>query len=319
VVTVPVFLSPLGGLVALAAVLPVAAALLRERRLRGLRGELGLASPGRDAVATALAGAAAVALLGLAAAQPALSRARGVAARTDAEVYAVFDTTRSMLAVRRAAGPTRFERARGLAVHLRDELPEVPWGIATFSDRALITIFPTLNRGLFAAAADQSIGPLRPAPGYRERNVTSIQTLTDLADMGFFSPQAKRRVAVVLTDGETQPVSARELAKTLGNGRVHLLVLRLWNAHDRVYDRHGRDAGYRPDPSSERQLASLRAAGILIVPERDAAAVPGIVRRWLGSGPTATPRTQSELVPLAPAAILAAVVPLAFVLVRSRR
>jgi len=313
------FLSPLGALVALAAGLPVAAALLRERRLGRLREALGLASPGRGALATALAGAAAVALLGLAAAQPALSRSRGIAERTDAEAYTVFDTTRSMLAVQHRGGPSRFARARALAIRLRDALADVRWGVATFSDRTLITLFPTDDRGLFAATVDQAIGAGRPAPGARERNATAIQTLGDLASNGFYRPRVRRRVAVVFTDGETQQLDAPALAARLHNGSVRLLVVRLWSPGDRVYDARGRDAGYRPDPGSGRQLAALRAAGIPVVPARDAAQVLRILRRWLGSGPTATPRRETELAPLAPAAILAALVPLCFVFVRSRR
>jgi hypothetical protein len=313
------FLSPLGALVALAALLPVAAGLLRERRLRRLREALGLASPGRSALATALAGAAAVALLGLAAAQPALSRSRAVTERGDAEAYAVFDTTRSMLAVRHRGGPSRFARARALAIALRDALPDVRWGVATFSDRTLITLFPTDDRALFAATVEQAIGARRPAPGARERNATAMQTLGDLASNGFYRPSARRRVAVVFTDGETQPLDAAVLASRLRNGSVHLLVVRLWSTADRVYDARGRDAGYRPDPRSAQQLASLRAAGVPVLPERDATRAPRIIRRWLGSGPTAASRRETELVPLAPGAILAALVPLCFVFARSRR
>ena len=318
-VAAPVFLSPPGALIALAAVLPLTAAMLRERRLLGLRRALGLGTPGRHAVGTAIAGACGVALLGLAAAQPALSRSRGAALRTDAEAYAVFDVTRSMLAEQQRGGPTRFDRARALALRVRDEVPQVPWGVATFSDRAVIGLFPTGDRGLVASVVQQSIGVQRPAPGYRERNATSMIALDGLANSGFYSPSSRRRVAVVFTDGETQPLSASNLAYQLRAAHVHALVVRLWSPGDRVYDKHGRDEGYRPDPTSDQTMASLRAAGIPVLSAQDIGKAPAILERWLSSGPSAAPRTESELLPLAPEAILAAIVPLGFVLVRSRR
>ncbi len=315
----PIFLSPLGGLVALAAVLPLAAALLRERRLRRVRAALGLAGPGRGRLGTALAAAGAVALLGVAAAQPALSRTHGVPVRKDAEAYAVFDTTRSMLAVQRRGGPTRFARARALALSLRDDLPEVPWGIATFSDRTLITLFPSGDRALFAAGVQQAVGVQRPAPGYRERNATSMQTLSSLAGNGFFAPSSRHRVAVVFTDGETQRVNAPTLAEELAAARIHVVVVRLWSPADRVYDARGRDEGYRPDPAGAAQVAALRASGIPVVPEREFARVRGLVQSRIGSGPTVPAQPEQDIVPLAPFAILAALVPAGFVLVRGRR
>ncbi|HEY6017238.1 MAG TPA: hypothetical protein VIU16_10660 [Gaiellaceae bacterium] len=47
--------------------------------------------------------------------------------------------------------------------------------------------------------------------------------------------------------------------------------------------------------------------------------MPRLVRRFLGSGPTAAPRRERRLYPLAPIAVLAAILPLGFVLVRTRR
>ena len=70
-----VFLTPLGGLAAFALLLPIGAVLLRERRDGRLRRALRLSPPARRVV-PALAGAAVVACLAAAAAQPAISATR---------------------------------------------------------------------------------------------------------------------------------------------------------------------------------------------------------------------------------------------------
>ncbi len=313
-----VFLTPLGGLLALAAVLPVAAALLRERRLAGVRRALGLASPGRRVFASALAAAASVALLAVAAAQPALSRTRALRQRVDAQAYVLLDNSRSMEAVSRRGGPTRFARAQRLALRLRDALPTVAWGVASFSDRALVHVFPTTDGHLFAAAVEQSVGIERPAPGYQAKTATGFGGLVEAAG-GFFLPSTRERLVVLFTDGESRPFSPTEVAALLRRHGVRLVLVRLWSPHDRVYGAHGRDLGYRPDASSVALLAKLRAAGIPVVPERDFSAVPELARRLLGSGRTVAGTKELALTPLAPLAILAAVVPVGFLLARSRR
>ncbi|HEY6055106.1 MAG TPA: vWA domain-containing protein [Gaiellaceae bacterium] len=316
----PVFLTPLAGLVALAALVPVAAALVRERRLRRVRAVLGLEAPSRlAALATALAAAAAIGLLGLAAAQPAVARSTGPRERTDAEAYAVIDNSRSMEAVSRRGGTPRFARAKALALRLRDAVPQLPWGVASFNDRTLVHAFPSADRGLFASSLAQSIGIQRPPPVFKERTATSIDVLAETAVAGFFSPHARKRLVVLFSDGESRPFSTQTLSYMLRSGRVHVLVVRLWSARDRVYDAHGRDLGYRPEPASGAQLRRLAGIGIAVVPESRFDAVPRLVRRFLGSGPTAAPRRERRLYPLAPIAVLAAILPLGFVLVRTRR
>src|SRR5262249_2135580 len=76
------FPTPLGGLVALAALLPLAAALVSRARAEVVRRRLQLPPPERASVLRPLLGTAAIALLGLAAAQPALTRATHPRSRT---------------------------------------------------------------------------------------------------------------------------------------------------------------------------------------------------------------------------------------------
>ncbi|MGZ4353261.1 MAG: vWA domain-containing protein [Gaiellaceae bacterium] len=316
----PVFLTPLAGLVALGAVVPVAAALVRERRLRRVRAVLGLEAPSRPAaLASALAAAAAIALLGLAAAQPAVAHSTGLRERTDAEAYALIDNSRSMEAVSKRGGQPRIARAKALALRLRDAVPQVPWGVGSFNDRTLVHAFPSAERGLFADTLAESIGIQRPPPVFKEQTATSIDVLAETAIAGFFSPHARKRLVVLFTDGESKPFTPRTLAYMLRSGRVRVLVVRLWSARDRVYDAYGRDLGYRPEPASGAELRRLARIGIGIVPESRFGAAPGIARRFFGSGPTAAPRRERRLYPLAPVAVLAAILPLGFVLVRTRR
>lgn len=311
-----VFLSPLGALVGLAAPLPLAAAALRERRLGAVRRALGLAAPGRGVFAGALAAAAAVALLALAAAQPALSRSSGTALRTDAEAYVVLDDSRSMAAVGRRGGPTRLERARELALRLRDALPDVPWGVASLNDRTLVEAFPSGDRGLVADTLDQSIGIEQPAPAFDSKRATALGSLAE--GTGFFAGQARKRLFVVLTDGESRPFSAVRLAHALGAMHARLVLVRIWGARDRVYDGAGRDLGYRPDPASARQLATLPAKGIPVIPASETERLVSTATRLLGTGPTARPRRERRLVPLAGGLVLAALLPLGVALTRLR-
>src|SRR5262249_48275847 len=123
--------SPLGLVAATAALVPLLALLVNERRSARVRGALGLESPGRGRLATAAAalGACSV-LLALAAARPALRVHRPERVRTDAGAYLVLDVSRSMLATSHPGGPTRYARALAFARRLRARLADVPFGVA---------------------------------------------------------------------------------------------------------------------------------------------------------------------------------------------
>ena len=71
-------------------------------------------------------------LFALAAMQPVLELGRERAEREDAELYVVFDTSRSMLAAAAPGEPNRLARAEELALRLRARIPLVPVGIASF-------------------------------------------------------------------------------------------------------------------------------------------------------------------------------------------
>ena len=87
------FLTPVGALLALTAVVPVAALLVGESRARRARHALHLAPPPRRLYAsTALALALVRVLLGLALAQPVLRSEEKQRVRSDAQIFYVFDS-----------------------------------------------------------------------------------------------------------------------------------------------------------------------------------------------------------------------------------
>ena len=90
------FLSPLAALVALAVVLPLAAYALLEVRARRVSQRIGLEPPPlRSRLGVPGAIAVVAAFLGIAAAQPVISGEQAHTGRSDAQVFVLFDTSRS--------------------------------------------------------------------------------------------------------------------------------------------------------------------------------------------------------------------------------
>ena len=143
-----VFLTPTAALVALGALLPLAALFVVRRRARKVRGVLGLAEPSaRRALVAIVAVIAAGAFLGVAAAQPVVERTLTARTRTDSEAFVVVDVSRSMLGQEGKGSPMRIERAKQFAVALRASLPEIPFGVASMTDRVLPHLLPERESG----------------------------------------------------------------------------------------------------------------------------------------------------------------------------
>lgn len=311
------FTTPLGAVVGFLAVVPLAALLLTELRARRVRNVLGLGAPGR--LVTALLVLSVVAtgvLVGAAAAEPVLERGTTRHERTDANAWVVIDQTRSMLAARGARLPNRIARARELAVQLRAAVPELKVGVASFTDRTLPHLFPTLDEDVFAATVRHSIGIERPPPSRRRRTATALGALEALGTHGFFPATPERRIAVVLSDFETDPFSAARLGARLRRQRIELVLVHVWDARERIFGGI-EDAGYRADPASRRTVSRLAAAANgQAFGEADAGRAAAALRRQLGSG-TLEPRWQERArTELAPWLALAALVPLGVILWR---
>ena len=314
------FLSPAAALVGLAVVIPLAAAAARERRHRVVRDAIGLAEPpGRSRAPEIAAWVVAFGLLGAAAAQPVVRVPGTVKQRTDAEAYVVIDTTRSMLASTSPDAPMRIQRAKELAVEIRRALPDVPFGVASHTNRSLPHMFPGADADQFGLVVNRAVGVNRP-PGTRKQLFavsTDFSALETLATDNFFSANTTRRLAIVLSDGESQEFSARLLDEDLRKGGVDLLLVRLWDEDERVWQPDGQpEPGYLPTEKAYEHLVDLAAltTGGRVFGEDELDAVVAAARDYVGRGPVTALPAPGRTISLAPYAVLAACVPLAFLL-----
>jgi len=314
------FLTPLAGLIALAALVPLAVFRNRERRAKRLREALRLPEPTpRSRLSLVVALAAVCALLGLAAAQPVIATTRSLPERTDAQVIVVLDTSRSMQAAASASSPRRFDRARTIALGLRDALPEVPMGLASSTSGVLPHLFPTTDRRVFIETMEDSIDIERPPPSYSSTLATALEGLGGVPTRGYFPNAVKKRVLVVLTDGETQPLQnpGEFVAAFKRKPQINTIFVRLRDENERVYLSGVEEVGYRPIPGADAhldQIASLIGANVL--PESEAGELPEIVADLVGDGPTLTREHEGTRRALMPWITLVAVLPLGFVLFR---
>jgi len=313
------FLTPLGAALALTLLVPLAVLVLRERRVRRVRTSLGLSqAPLRSLVPLAVALAAVPCLLGLAAMQPIIETTKTIDERTDVEVFVVADVSRSMLASSRAGSRTRLERVQAEAEQLRAQLPGVPVGILSLTDRLLPHLFPTADETVFRSTLAKSIGIERPPPAlFFSTRATQLNALAGVPERGFFSPSARKRLLVVYTDGESQPVDAELTRAFARKPRVETLFVHVWGADERIYETGVPERGYTPDP---RSAAALRHAADLtggrVFEETESGAAADTAAELIGDGPTRERVLEGERRALMPYATMLALLPLGFVLIR---
>ena len=314
-----VLVHPKAALVCLAVALPLVALWVTSRRAARARAALGLAAE-RPRPAILLGGATvAVALLAsLAAANPVLLQRKPLQARTDAEAYVVLDITRSMLASSSAEGPTRLARARRIASRVRAAATDVPFGLASFTNRVVPHVFPTLDGAVFGSGLDASIAIEQPPPDRAPGAVlTAFDALAALQTHNFFSQQASRRVAVVVTDGETNPVRPETIQALRSRPRLDVVDPGL-DASERIHrPRLAGDRAYLPAPESTETLAGFAAAtGASVFGEEDVDRAADAVRRLLGTGEAVRAGDELSARSLAGFTFALAFVPLAYVLWR---
>ena len=321
IATTLVFLTPRAALLAFGVIVPLAALAVAARRERHARIVLGLEPPSRGlrwkpAVAVTAFGC----LLGLAASQPVLRSRTTIETRTDAQVLFVIDISRSMLASRTPGAATRIARARRDAIELRRDLVEVPAGLATLTDNVLPDLFPVPDQGVF----DQTVGEVarvgNPSPATDAVRATSLASLGALGTQSFFPPTAKRRVAIVLTDGESTPFDTRQTGARLSRKPgVATIFIHVGGDKERVFDPGGRaETAYHSDSSSAATLASLaQASGAKVFDERQLRSAANAARTALGQGPTRREGLAVTTTALAPYVALATLLPLVFLLVES--
>jgi hypothetical protein len=317
------FLTPLAGLVALLCLVPLAAFVRARVVARRKRASVGLSEPRRRAYLLPLAAVlAAAASLGLAAMQPVVSFDETRRVRTDAEAFIVIDTTRSMLA---SAGPgsrQRIARAKAIATLIEERVPTVPVGLASVTDRTLPHLLPSADQEVFRATLAKSIGIERPPPVHTFlTRVTSLEALSAVATQGFFSPTARRRVLVVVTDGESLPGSRARLAQLFrAPPGIATVFVHVWGRNERVFRGTTPEPAYKADPGARGWLDRLAfEVGGQVYGEDELAKVAQRVPKLLGDGPSIVQGERRRDVPAAPYFAAFAFVPLALVLWRRDR
>lgn len=313
------FLTPLGALVGLAALIPLAVYRARERRLRGIRTALRLEEPSRESRVSFLAALAAVCgLVALAAAQPVLATTREVRERTDAQVFLVIDTSRSMLASKGPGAPSRFDRAREIAQELARQLPQVPVGVASITDGLLPHLFPTTDRQVLEATLGKTLDIESPGPStFYSTRATTYDALEAAPTLNYFPPAAKKRVLVVFTDGESRPLE-RDLASAFAREpRIAVVFVRIWDADERIYLTGVAEFGYSADPKSEAALGAVASTiDGRVISESDPDGLREAVVDLVGTGPTTKRRHEGNRLALMPWITFAAFLPLGLLLRR---
>lgn len=301
----------------IAAAVPLVAFVRSEQRSARVREVLRLSSPGGSQRRAVAAIAVLALLVGVGAAQPVLEETREQASRTDAHVFLVIDTSRSMLAAAEPGEETRFDRARAAAIRFRDGLATVPIGLASLTDRVLPLLFPTANRDTFESTLRLALGVDRPASSVAgDVRATKFEALAAVGNRNFFRG-TERRLAVVFSDAETTAFNPSLLSDAFAEGNVDLIVVRFSREGERVYGPEGAPEPYEPDPGSAAAAERLASAvGGEAFHEDDLDAALGAARTAVGEGETVVRAEQSDIEPLGPYVFLAALVPLGFLLYR---
>ena len=310
--------TPLGLLFALTALLPLAVFALRLRRMGTTRRALGLEQPPlRSHLSLVLALAAVPALLGLAAAQPVVETTKTVRQRTDVQAFVVLDVSRSMLASSGPGEPTRLDRAKNLALTLREQLPEVPFGVASLTDRVLPHLFPTSDVRVFDATLERAVRAENPPPAVYATVATKLGSLREIPEQSYFPPSAKKRVVVVLTDGESEMPEGDLAAAFEREPRIRTVFVPVWGADEAIYETGVAEGGYSPDPRGEAIMGrAAELVGGTVVGEHDPQALVSAIREAVGTGETVARSESSGRLALMPWVTLIALLPLVFLLFR---
>jgi hypothetical protein len=304
---------PLAALAGLAGLVPLAVALRRLADGRRVRRALGLPTPPRRALLVRPVALVFVfALLGLAAARPTFQHQRERTTRTDVQIVVALDSSRSMLAAAAAGGAERWQRAAAFARRLQAELPGVPIGLSSLTNRLLPYLFPTSDERAYDLVLGAAYGVERPPPALTlDKWVTVFDPLNEAVTRRFFSPRVQKRILVVLSDAEAHAFDARALLRRLERAGTTPVVVRFWQPGERIFERGS--ASYRA--TQPHALDALRRAGWPAFAESQTGAALRFIRGAVGSGPRARVGYARDDTQLAPFLGLAALAPLLVLLV----
>lgn len=316
-------LTPIGALLALGLVLPLFALRRIRRRASATRAVLGVTQPPRRSLLAPIAALVAGGLLlALAATQPVFAWTRDRTVRTDAEAYVVLDVSRSMLAQQGLDSPQRIERAKEAAKQLRRALLDVRVGVASLTDRLLPHLFPSSDERVFDATIERSVAIERPPPRASFlTGATSLNALATMRGLRYFTPTSTARVAIVLTDGESEPVANARLGGLFKRDPpIGLVFVQFWNEDEKVFTRGTPEPQYTPDSSARATLERLAAStGGAVYSEGQVGAAGRKARSLLGSGPTVVQGERAGKIALAPYLALVALFPFGLLLWRRDR
>jgi hypothetical protein len=173
----------------------------------------------------------------------------------------------------------------------------------------------------FDGVARRAVAIESPPPRDQSIRATTYAALAAVASGNYFDPAATRRIVVLLSDGESNPVDGARLADALQAAKGYRLVaIRVWGGNEAVYGSDGKpESAYRPDPSGLAVLDGLAAAlGGKAFTEGRLGTASSTLRDLVGEGPTVRAKGVSQsrtaLAPFLVAAalllLLLAVVPL---------
>jgi hypothetical protein len=262
-----VLLNPV-ALLALALLAPLAGfEWMRLRRERRAARAVGL-QPQRlwRAMGNGVCAGILVAVTAFAASEPSLQRTTRVKLRANAEVYLFVDSSASMLASASPHSPTRLQQARSASADFARDLPaDLPLGAGALPQAPLPLTAPNGDRQLFLTAIDTMTTPgSLPEHLYGGRTATDFSNLTTLTSTHFFLPKTRRRIVVVLSDGEGPSFDTASTAASLKSAHIRLVFVRFGSPQDRIWlHPPGRrpllDTKYEPDLTDLGEVHLLAA------------------------------------------------------------
>jgi hypothetical protein len=184
--------------------------------------------------------------------------------------------------------------------------------VATFTDRVLPALLPNSDPAVFDDTVTHAVAIEQPPPSDVNVIATDLGNLNVLGTGDYFAPSVRKRLVVVLTDGESRPFDPVKLAHALATGPgIHLVLVHVWATGEQVYDGSTPESAYHEDPTSGSALDSLAAAtNGTAVGENQIGRAVRAAQADLGTGPTIVTGRTERTRTLAPYVALLALLPL---------
>jgi hypothetical protein len=144
--------------------------------------------------------------------------------------------------------------------------------------------------------------------------VTTFDALATLRE--YFTPGRRHRLLVILSDGESRDFSASLLRATLGRAPgMQTVLVRFASSNERVFGREGLpETDYRPESTAETIRRFVQATKGPVFDEGRLGQAEAAVKEEVERGPRVRIGMASTATQLAPVFVLAAFIPLGFLL-----